>query len=223
MPIDPVTTAAVIGVGSQMIGGYLQNQGAKETNAANLRIARETNQFNAQQAQLNRDYQTSMSNTQHQREVADLKKAGLNPILAAQGGAGTPSGSVATGATATMENPMAGMATHARDLGMTVTDAIRLRNELEASKQQQNLAKSQARRNDAETAASVAELPYSKTKGEAFKALGRILKKVEAGYAGTAKDPGLLDLPKMIQDAWTDKVDRDTQKKKMFLKLNKKP
>jgi len=221
--MDPITAAAVISAGSQAIGGYLQNQGAKETNASNLRIARETNQFNAQQAQLNRDYQTSMSNTQHQREVADLKKAGLNPILAAQGGAGTPSGSVATGATATMENPMAGMATHARDLGNTLSDSIRLRNELETSKQQQNLAKSQARRNDAETAASVAELPYSKTKGEAFKALGRILKKVEAGYAGTAKDPGLMDLPKMIQDAWTDKVDRDTQKKKMFLKLNKKP
>lgn len=221
--MDPVTAAAVIGAGSQLIGGFMQNQGAKETNAANLRIARETNQFNAQQAQLNRDYQTSMSNTQHQRQVADLKKAGLNPILAAQGGAGTPSGSAATGSTATMENPMAGMATHARDLGNTFTDAIRLRNELENSKQQQNLAKSQVSRNDAETAISVAELPYSKVKGEAFKALGRILKRVEAGYAGSAKDPGLMDLPKMLNEAWEDYQNRATQKKKQFLKLNKKP
>lgn len=39
------------------------------------------------------DYQTMMSNTAHQREMADLRRAGLNPILSAKyGGASTPSG-----------------------------------------------------------------------------------------------------------------------------------
>lgn len=55
-------------------------------------------EFNAAEAQKNRDWQEMMSNTQYQRAIADMKKAGLNPILAySQGGAGVPSGATASG------------------------------------------------------------------------------------------------------------------------------
>lgn len=56
--------------------------------------------FSASEAQKLRDWQEKLSNTAHQREVADLITAGLNPVLSSQHvGASTPSGAAASGVT----------------------------------------------------------------------------------------------------------------------------
>lgn len=59
-----------------------------------------TNQANSAQSQRQMDFQDKMSGTSHQREVADLKAAGLNPLLSVNKGASTPGG-----AQAVMQNP----------------------------------------------------------------------------------------------------------------------
>lgn len=53
-------------------------------------------EFNSLEAAKNRDWQKMMSDTAHQREIADLKAAGLNPVLSAMNGNGASTGSGAT-------------------------------------------------------------------------------------------------------------------------------
>jgi len=81
VPVPALALAAAPAVISGLAGVF----GAERANAANRR-----------EAQRNRDFQERMRNTQWQAGVADMTAAGLNPALAySQGGAASPSGSVA--------------------------------------------------------------------------------------------------------------------------------
>lgn len=83
---------------------------------------RDNNRRNSREAEKQRQWQKEMSDTSHTREVADLRNAGLNPILSAHKGASTPSGGMIGG-----KNPMEGMASTAKET-MRMIGEIKLLN-----------------------------------------------------------------------------------------------
>lgn len=111
--VGPVASA-----GASLLGGIFGQRGASKQNAFNLAIMREQNlynsreanearKFNYDQAQAQMAFQERMANSQHQREIADLEAAGLNPILSGTGGSGA---AAPGGASASSPSPSSGSA-----------------------------------------------------------------------------------------------------------------
>lgn len=157
-----VAGAMLGGTGGRVAGGTLgailggsisSAQGVADTNAANQAMSQEQMAF-----------QERMSNTAHTREVADLKAAGLNPILSLGGsGASSPSGS-----TAQMQNEAPDFS-HAISSALEGKTAIQ---NLENLEQSSHLTQEQVEKTNQEAGTAKAERIHAEMLNKARREVG---------------------------------------------------
>lgn len=105
--------------------------------------------FARDQARKQRRFQEDMSNTAYQRAMEDMRKAGLNPILAGKlGGASTPTGAMAS----------------TPDFGGTTAKAVSNYNIRQMQKAQIETQNATARGMDLENKMKEMDIKYLKTK-----------------------------------------------------------
>lgn len=139
--------SGVLSAGSGLLGGMMGQQGQSAVNQQMM-------QFNAEQAQMNRDFQERMSSTAYQRAMKDMAAAGLNPILAANlGGASTPGGGAAS--IAGLGNPGASMQAGMNALGNAMGHSAMVKAQL-----------TQAAKDDSQTELNKATTDYTKSNVE---------------------------------------------------------
>lgn len=98
---------AIIGAGGSILGGLIGAAGAGDRNNQQIAANREAARMQQEMAREQMQFQERMSSTAYQRSMADMKAAGLNPILAYQkGGASTPGGAMGNVQPAQLENVM---------------------------------------------------------------------------------------------------------------------
>lgn len=164
------------GIPGAILGAVSSAFGASQQSKYNLRGMREGWDRSEAEALRVREFQERMSNTAYQRSMADMKQAGLNPILAySQGGA-----SSGFGAQANISGGSPGV--NYRDVALTANELASAKAIRANLRKQNELIAAQRRNTDASTARTMEEARVSGSKADRAEVL-------------TAPFRAVLDLP----------------------------
>ena len=99
--IAPLVLGGIIAAGASLAGNAIGASSQSSTNAANVEINRQNNQFNADQAAMQRQWSTDMWNRNNRyNSPNEMISRGLNPFIGSNVGAGVSKAPASGGAAA---------------------------------------------------------------------------------------------------------------------------
>lgn len=198
---------AAIGMG---LGGAVS---ASAQNKQNVQAQKDANKTNIALAREQMAFQEKMSNSAYQRGMEDMKKAGLNPMLAfSQGGASQPSGALA------QVNPVESKIADLNNA--SAMSAVQLASVGTQMKQQESLADlqtAQANKTKVETKLASKDLPTAEAKSKVME------KATSYGEALLKKLMKAIDTSSKPTHDYNDKNYRWDFKQRKAIKINNKP
>lgn len=146
--------------GSSIFGSLIGANSSDNAARKAYDAQKETNELNYQMFKENQQWMEHMSNTAHQREVQDLREAGLNPILSATGGSGASTPSLATPTAVSPGSPIADKSTLYQGMISGVIDSINTASKIGSTIAGVQKAFSETKKNDIEAVKILKEIKF---------------------------------------------------------------
>ena len=141
-----------------LISGGLSLFGGNRANRLSQNSAREATAATERMSDKQMAFQERMSNTSYQRAIADMKAAGINPMLAfMQGGASSPSGAGGTGSSSKLENALGQGVSSAMEMRRMTADLSKINADIELSKSMADAQRADVVLKNASSAKTLAE------------------------------------------------------------------
>lgn len=169
--MSPEVIGSVLGVGGNLLGGAF-------TNSNSAKMSKKQYKYNLALQMQAQAFAERMANTAHQREVADLRKAGLNPILSATGGNGAPApvtgtNSVGMASPADMSSIGSAFTKSVSDLADASSNSLNSRTSAKAQQSQAAVNESQVKVNNAQAALTGAKAVKEIEESKVWKDAGK--------------------------------------------------